>query len=124
MIEIEASKIDAAVDESGVDTLNKTGRLVIIRGADTAVTLLLTEITTENDAKLAPTASQAEKVASDSMIEAALQLVSETAETLLDAMTHNGARIVLPDESETRAKNWDKCMRPRGEGCPMILFKN
>jgi hypothetical protein len=86
--------------------------------------VLLTEITTENDAKLAPTASQAEKVASDSMIEAALQLVSETAETLLDAMTHNGARIVLPDESETRAKNWDKRMRPRGEGCAIILFKN
>ena len=85
-------------------------------GADAARTELLTETTTENDAKPVPMASQPGKYASDCMIKAALQFIRETSDTLLAASTHNGARIVLPNESKTRAENGDNCTRPDVNG--------
>lgn len=96
----------------------------MIRDEDVALTESVTEMTTENGENSVPIASQVLNTASEFKIEAALQLLSETSDALLETRTHNGANTVLPDESDTRAENVDSCMLPVPERSPVMLFKN
>jgi hypothetical protein len=76
--------VDEATATFGNEASKTIGWFVIINGADVALTDAETEIMTENRANSVPMASHPLKFASVSRIDAALQVLNDTTDALLD----------------------------------------
>jgi hypothetical protein len=82
--ETGTSIVDEATATFGNEASNTIRWLVIINGADVALTDAATEMMTENRANSVPMASHSLKCASVSRMDAALQVLNDTTDALLD----------------------------------------